>query len=354
MDTFSSYGYNRIKPPLLEFEDSLFAPGPGALLAPETFRLMDPVTHRMLGIRSDVTAQVARIVTSRLSNEGRPLRLMYANDVLRIRGTQMRTERQFTQVGCELIFNQDSAQTDVEIGVLSLVGLKALGLENLTIDLNVPGFVASLLNEISDVEAIKIAVERRDIDALHAMETPHAKTIATAMGAAGEYKHAFEVIKGLDVSADLKQKIDRLFDVCQGVEAALSDLNIDDVSITVDLLEQGGFEYHEMIGFTLFARDIGSEVGRGGRYNVHFGQDDSADDARDQKVATGFTLYMDAISKSIEAPAPKKTVFIPFGAPWSVIDDLHKQGWRIVRALDKNEAPHGCTHIYADGGIQTV
>ena len=78
METFASFGYARVKPPLVEFEDSLLAPGPGAALAHDTFRLMDPLSHRMMGIRSDMTPQIARIASSRLTKEVRPLRLARA------------------------------------------------------------------------------------------------------------------------------------------------------------------------------------------------------------------------------------------------------------------------------------
>ena len=89
MDAFASYGYQRVKPPLLEFEDSLLA-GTGAAMAEQTFRLMDPDSHRMMGVRADVTPQVARIATTRLAHWPRPLRLSYAGQCLRVRGARPR------------------------------------------------------------------------------------------------------------------------------------------------------------------------------------------------------------------------------------------------------------------------
>ena len=96
MACFAAHGYERVKPPLIEFEDGLLA-GPGAALASETFRLMDPVSQRMMGVRADMTLQVARIAASRLKNLPRPLRLSYAGQVLRVTGSQLRPERQFGQ-----------------------------------------------------------------------------------------------------------------------------------------------------------------------------------------------------------------------------------------------------------------
>src|SRR5689334_12708522 len=102
MEVFAAHRYERVKPPLLEFEDSLLA-GSGAAVAEQTFRLMDPVSQRMMGLRADTTPQVARIAATRLGLEVRPLRLCYAGQVLRVRGSQLAPERQMAQAGIELI-----------------------------------------------------------------------------------------------------------------------------------------------------------------------------------------------------------------------------------------------------------
>src|ERR1700743_2941241 len=102
MEGFAAHGYQRVKPPLLEFEDSLLA-GSGAAVAEQTFRLMDPVSQRMMGLRADTTPQVSRIATTRLAHEPRPLRLSYAGQCLRVRGSQLAPDRQIAQAGIELI-----------------------------------------------------------------------------------------------------------------------------------------------------------------------------------------------------------------------------------------------------------
>src|SRR5579864_688084 len=102
MAVLAGHGYERVKPPLVEFENNLLA-GAGAAMAKETFRLMDPVSQRMIGVRADMTPQVARIAMTRLKNAERPLRLCYAGQVLRVKGGQIRAERQVGQVGAELI-----------------------------------------------------------------------------------------------------------------------------------------------------------------------------------------------------------------------------------------------------------
>jgi len=88
IERFAAFGYERVKPPIVEFEESLLG-GPGAALASQTFRLMDPVSQRMMGVRPDMTLQVARIAVTRLKHAPRPLRLSYGGNVIRVRGSAL-------------------------------------------------------------------------------------------------------------------------------------------------------------------------------------------------------------------------------------------------------------------------
>ncbi len=351
MSLFRGFGYDRVKPPLLEFEDSLLAPGPGAHMAPKTFRIMDPVSHRMLGVRPDITAQIARIASSRLNKEARPLRLAYANDVLRTRAGQLRTTRQFTQVGCELIDNTEEIHADIEICVLPLLGLKALGFADITIDLTVPGCVARLMEAMPEdvrIAAEKI-VEQRDVGALKALNDPKAMIIAQIMEASGRAFDAFEALRGIDGLSDepeLSRHIDWLAGLYEGLEKALGDLGIDDVTITVDLIEQSGFEYHKTYGFTLFSKGVRGELGRGGAYDLCFG------DSKIMDTARGFTLYMDTISGFKDSPVEESRVFVSASEPLSTVMALRKDGWICVRGTSAGQEPlDSCTHLYEDGGV---
>ena len=102
MAVLAAHDYERVKPPLVEFEETLLS-GAGSAMASDTFRTMDPISHRMIGVRADMTPQVARIAATRLSHRPRPLRLSYAGQVLRVKGSQMQPERQVGQAGAELI-----------------------------------------------------------------------------------------------------------------------------------------------------------------------------------------------------------------------------------------------------------
>lgn len=347
MQKFTAFGYERVKPPLLEFEASLLAPGPGEQLSAETFRLMDPVSHRMLGLRSDITPQIARIVSSRLGNEPRPLRLTYANDVLRTKGNQLRTERQFTQVGCEIVGGESGLEADIEVCVLAVLGLKDLGMSGLTIDFTVPHFVSRLLKGTEAAQAAQIekAVSLRDRDALSRIGGKAANAIATAMADSGSYKKALSALRAINAEAGIAADIDHLQKVCTGVQAALDDLGIADISMTVDVLEQAGFEYHKTLGFTLFSGQVHGELGRGGCYDVRFGSPDIFETAR------GFTLYMDTVGRGVPAAETPKKLAVSFDEKWNNIKSLQEQGWVVVRGAGNNTGDKSCTHVYKGGKI---
>ncbi len=174
---FARHGYERVKPPLVEFEDSLLA-GPGAAVAGQTFRLMDPVSQRMMGLRADVTTQVARIAVTRLAKAPRPLRLSYAGQVLRVRGSQLRPDRQIAQVGVELIGAPDGPEADAEVVMLAGEALTGIGVEAPTVDLNFPPMAPSVCAGLG-LDADQAARLR----AMCRLRTPDAIQAATALSA---------------------------------------------------------------------------------------------------------------------------------------------------------------------------
>src|SRR3954452_19772928 len=158
MEVFASHGYQRAKPPLLEFEDSLLA-GSGAAVSEQTFQLMDPVSQRMMGLRADTTPQVARIATTRLAHAPRPLRLSYAGQCLRVRGTQLAPDRQIAQAGIELI-GCDNPAADAEIVLVGAEALASVGLTRTSFDLTLPALVPALLDDAGFTGATRAALAR--------------------------------------------------------------------------------------------------------------------------------------------------------------------------------------------------
>ncbi|PZO87641.1 MAG: ATP phosphoribosyltransferase regulatory subunit [Micavibrio aeruginosavorus] len=320
MKQFSAFGYLRVKPPLVEFEESLLGDGPGSKLARQTFRMMDPVSQRMMGVRADATAQIARIATSRLGGEKRPLRLSYAADVLRVNGTQLRPERQFCQVGCELV-GADDVVTDVEMPLVALKALSAAKIENLSVDLTVPTLVSHLYDETNagedEREALNDLIEKRDLDGIKKVGTTSSSLIAAML----EQRGAFDVSS---LPAKAAADMTLLRNVAAELRAALDIYGLGDVQVTVDPLERRGFEYQTGVSFTLFARGARGELGRGGRYDI-------AVVGKDAETATGFTLYMDTILRAAPDASVSAAQNVPADTGWAEIKSLQDKGLSVSR-----------------------
>jgi ATP phosphoribosyltransferase regulatory subunit len=187
MAVLASHGYERVKPPLAEFEENLLS-GAGAAMARETFRLMDPISQRMIGLRADMTPQVARIATTRLKNAPRPLRLCYAGQVLRVKGSQLHPDRQVGQVGAELI-GSDETSADVEVMALAADALAASGVGALSVDLGLPTLVPALCTALGlapeAAEAVRRALDHKDAAAVAAVGGRAAALLGKLLDSAG-------------------------------------------------------------------------------------------------------------------------------------------------------------------------
>jgi ATP phosphoribosyltransferase regulatory subunit len=353
MAILGGHGYDRVKPPLAEFEETLLA-GPGAGLARDSFRVMDPVSQRMLAVRADMTPQIARIAGSRLVNAPRPLRLAYAGQVLRVRGSQLRPERQFAQVGAELI-GADAAAADVEAAVLAAGALAEIGVDRLSLDLNLPTLVPALLDAwgIAGAPAgdLRHALDRKDSAQVEAAGGRAAPLLAALMAATGPADSAIETAARLDLPSDAaRAAFDRLVAVVEGVRATLPDL-----ALTVDFVEHRGFEYQTGVSFTLFARGVRGELGRGGRYTAGGAGPDTA-----TEPATGFTLFMDSVLRALPAPSAPRRIYLPAGTPPALAAHLRAQGWDTVAGLapvadDAAEARRlGCAAVVEDDAARPL
>lgn len=343
MALYQSYGYKRVKPPLVEYEESLLGDGPGAALKDETFRLMDPVSHKMLALRSDSTPQISRIAAFRLGDIARPLRLTYANDVVRTRASQERLARQFTQVGCE-IFGDITLGEQAEIAVLSVLGLYEIGIQNVTIDLALPRLLGALcdLCKVDEAErgAISEAVRRRDRDFFALQKSKIQKIIYALLDTDLSTQDKIKKLQNMGDKA-LKALAGDVLDIFDSLCVVKQDLRLDDLNISLDVFEHKGFDYHSGVAFTLFAKGLRGELGRGGQYHVD----------QDGSKATGFTLYMDTIRSGFEIKSAQKTILVSFDESWSELQKLQTDGWITVRGDLKN-VPDKCTHIYKNNEIK--
>lgn len=351
MSLFARYGYERIKPPMAEYEDSLLAPGPGAALAGETFRLMDPQTQKMLGIRADITPQISRIARSRYEKTARPLRLAYANDVLRTRGGQDRFARQFCQVGAEII-GDEGLDAFIECAVLAVQGLDRLGLKNISLDLTLPRLVDQLFvdHKVTPDAQLVIgeALDRRASDGLDRASARLRKVLKSLLDCQGAAADVLEGISKISLPRSSKSDVKALGAAVAAIQAAFVELGIEGVQITIDPLERRMFEYYNGVAFVVFSQDARGELGRGGRYNVSFGEGDEPPEA-----ATGFTLYMDSVRRALPAAKSHDVLAVPYAIAWSEIQKLHNEGWVVVRGREK-DVPKAATHRYKNGKITAL
>src|SRR5438034_3064320 len=308
MATLAAHGYERVEPPLVEFEETLFS-GAGAAMASDTFRMMDPISHRMIGVRADMTPQVARIAATRLAHKPRPLRLSYAGQVLRVKGSQMRPERQIGQAGAELI-GAGGPGADVEVIAVAGGALAALGVPDLSVDLTLPTLVPAIAEAYGitgeRAAALRAALDHKDMAAVAGLAGEAGALLARLIAAAGAGGATRAALDRLDLPERARLERERLGAVLDGLAAAIPGLKV-----TVDPVENRGFEYHTGISFTFFARvgpELGplGELGRGGRYQA------GAPSA--PEPATGFTLYTDTILRTLPAPPPCRRVLVPLDA----------------------------------------
>ena len=341
MTVFAAHGYQRVKPPLLEFEDSLLA-GSGIAVADQTFRLMDPESQRMMGLRADTTPQVARIATTRLGAAPRPLRLSYAGQCLRVRGTQLAPQRQVAQAGVELI-GHDSPEADAETIVVAAEALAAVGLTRVSFDLTLPMLVPSLLDDAglagANRAALARALDRKDAAAVSRHGGALAPALTELLLAAGPADRALTALKDARLPNLAGALAERAAATVTAIRAAAPALRL-----TVDPVEFRGFRYETGVSVTVYAPGRHEELGRGGRYICG-----------ENEPATGLTLYPDAILRVAPARQARPRVFVPRGADSAALGKLRADGFATVAALSvtADEAAEarrlGCSHILRDG-----
>jgi ATP phosphoribosyltransferase regulatory subunit len=340
LEVFATHGYERVKPPLLEFEDSLLA-GSGAAVAEQTFRLMDPVSQRMMGLRADTTPQVARIAATRLARAPRPLRLCYAGQVLRVRGTQLAPERQLPQTGVELI-GAASAEADAEVAAVAVEALAAAGLNGVSLDITLPTMAPALLDAAGVQGALRgrlaRALDRKDaarVAALAAEAGPPAIGLTALLQAAGPADGALDALAAASLPPAARAIADNAAAVVEAIRVRAPSLRI-----TLDPVEFRGFRYHTGVAFTFYGEGRVGELGRGGRY-LSLGDE----------PATGMSVYPDAVLRAAPPTVPRPRVFVPLGSDPEVARALRAQGFATIAALSAADAPRalGCTHVLRDG-----
>ncbi|MEW5704970.1 MAG: ATP phosphoribosyltransferase regulatory subunit [Pseudomonadota bacterium] len=346
MASFAAHGYARVSPPLVEFEETLLEEA-GAGMANKTFRVMDPVSQRMMGVRPDMTLQVARIARTRLLDAPRPLRLCYGGQVLRVVGSQLRPEREFAQAGVELI-GSAAVNADLEVIQLAVEALQGIGVANLSIDLNLPIVVPAVCEDLGlecgRGSPLRDMLDHKDVTAVTALGGKPAKVLGALLAATGPVDRALGLLQKIALPKPAAAERARLVEVAE----RLADLS-PDVGMTVDAVENRGFEYQSGLSFTFFALDVRGSLGRGGRYA-----------AGEKEPATGFTLFLDSVQRALSPAPPSGSLYLSFGTSAVEGARLRQEGRVTVAALEDGGDPQaeakrlGCTHFYVAGKVMPV
>jgi len=311
LDTASGYGYELVMPPLLEHLESLLT-GTGAALDLQTFKLVDQLSGRMLGLRADTTPQVARIDAHLLNRSGLT-RLCYCGPVLHTRPDRPHATREPLQLGAE-IYGHAGLEADLEILALALDCLKAAQVTGLSVDLADTRIVQALLADVT--------LEPQALASLHAaLATKDASELATLTrqfpSAAREGLLALVQLYGDQRVLD---EAERILPAHPDIATALSSLRWLaghlDTPVTFDLADLRGYAYYSGIRFAVYAQNTGDAVVRGGRYDgvgAVFGHNLDRD-----RPAVGFSLDLKAL---VGAAAPR-SLKAAIRAPWGEGDGL--------------------------------
>ena len=331
IDVMESHGYDRVQPPMIEFEKSLASRMEG-VRPRRMFRFVDPASLRTLALRSDITPQVGRIAATSLGQAPRPLRLCYAGQVITIKGDGLDPTRERLQLGAELI-GADNVAAAGEIVSLAIEALAAAGAKGISVDFTLPDLVDTLAAKAFPLSGEQVEAVRRELDAKDAggLKDAGGAAYLPLLYAAGPFDEAVARLAEIDAGGALTSRIEGLKAIAARVGGA--------ARITLDPSERHGFEYQSWFGFTLYAEGMRGLLGRGGTYAI------LASEGRAQEPATGFSLYPDRLFETLTT-APRRTLFLPLGHDAAAAAKLRAEGWRTVAALSKSDDSQalGCTH----------
>ncbi|PPD18670.1 MAG: ATP phosphoribosyltransferase regulatory subunit [Methylotenera sp.] len=352
LDLFKVHGYQYIIPPTLEYLESLIT-GTGHDLDLATFKVVDQLTGRLMGIRADMTPQAARIDAHMLNHQG-VSRLCYAGTVLRTKPDGLARTREPLQLGAEL-FGHAGIESDIEIHRLMIKALQALGLKELHIDFSHVAIFEAL------VKAGNISANLEQ-DLYNALQSKDKASVATlAQDLDTNIKKALIDLTDLNGDVTVLQKaalqlpkidtIAKALADLSSVAAQLSDLN---VQVSFDLSELRGYHYHSGIVFAAYAKGYTGPIVLGGRYDevgLVFGR---------ARPATGFSLDLRGAVTALAPATSAKAILAPANddkALSGAIEALRAQGQIVIHALPNSAidmAELNCDKqlIYANGQWQ--
>ena len=338
IDLFSSWGYEFVIPPMMEYLESLLT-ATGEDLDLQTYKITDQLSGRLMGIRADITPQVARI-DAHLLKRNIPTRLCYLGSVLHSRTNNSGDSRSPLQLGAEL-FGHEGVSSDIEIVKLMLATLDAVRISNICLDVGHIGIFRSLisksqLNSMQESEVFEI-VKRKAKDELKIfykklkINDDSSKAMLDLIDLHGDVGILDDAIHAFDkLSPDIRKYVNEV--------KTLTDSIIDkfDVSINIDLSELRGYNYHTGMIYTAFVPNEGKGIAFGGRY------DDIGSAFGKARPATGFSTDVKQLLElqNISEDTPDK-IFAPVDDNDSLqkkITELREQGKIVIQELEGQNA----------------
>ena len=349
VDMFSAWGYELVMPPLIEYLDSLLI-GPSDDLDLQTFKLTDQLTGRMMGVRADMTSQVARIDAHMLKREA-PTRFCYLGTVLHTRPGGRDLTRSPLQVGAEL-YGHAGLDSDVEVICLMLEALSLVGIDDVLLDLGHVGIFTNLVNKAGLNES-----QQKQLQALLQQKAqPEYEQFLATCSLSDDWNKVFLSLMDLSgdtgVIAEAKQLLkDSDPEVIEYIDyvAKLSSrvvMRYPNIQLHYDFAALSGYRYQNGAVFAAYISGQGGEIARGGRYDMIgkvFGR---------SRPATGFSLDLKALAKI--SPKTNASVFGIYApndddsALQDKIKQLRAQGERVICALSNqqgNEKDVGCNRV---------
>jgi ATP phosphoribosyltransferase regulatory subunit len=344
LDRFQAYGYELVMPPMLEYLDSLLT-GTGQELNLKTFKLVDQLSGRTLGLRADITPQVARIDAHLLNREG-VTRLCYAGPVLHTRAAPGAYSRELLQLGAE-IYGFAGCEADLEVQTLLNEVLQLAQVGSVTLDMSHAGLLSGILGDYKpdseSLDALYAALQAKDIPGLTLLLSNWPKAIQEAILLLAQLSGdpAFVIAKA---RKDLPKH--------QFIEAALADLERlcaslarlpNPPSLSLDLSDMRGYQYHSGVMFSAYVEGLPASIARGGRYDEvgkAFGR---------SRPATGFSLDIITLSRLSKIDSRKKAVLAPWSSDEKLtaqIAQLRANGQVVIQTLPGHE--HDGEEFYCD------
>lgn len=327
LDNFRLYGYELVMPPLLEYLESLLT-GAGTDIDLRTFKLVDPISGRLLGLRPDMTTQVARI-DAHLLNRASVTRLCYAGNVLHTHPSGLHATREPLQIGAE-IYGHAGLEADAEIQELALSTLALAGFTQVRLDLTHVGVLRAIIEEdaaaAKDEAALYLALRAKDVSDLKALTANYAPQTRDALLALTNLYGDIDVLKkAREVLPDLPGIAKALAEL-----AALAASAIGRAEVAIDLADLRGYQYESGAMFALYVPGLPNAVARGGRYD-HVGEAFGR-----ARPATGFSLDLRELARLLPTAERKHSIRAPWGnAPElkEKIAELRKSGEVVIQSM---------------------